>query len=183
MADLIGFGHAVQSVVTNPGPGSIWPLFISSFLNDLIGIFPFAIALAGQLLFLKGAFSVALAAKLLVFVAVPIGIGSAFGSIPLYAASYFGGKPTINKFQRVLRFKWEDVEKVNQRFKGTWYDDAIFLLLRCTPVLPSFPLDVAGGVLRMGFWPFFVLTAVGSIIRMMITLLVVGMSMHSLLQF
>jgi membrane protein DedA with SNARE-associated domain len=183
MEETLGFVQAVKNVVIDPSTASIWPLFLSSFLNDLVGIFPYALALAGQLLFLKGTFTVALMAKLLVFVAVPVGLGSAFGSLPLYAAAYFGGKPAINKFQKFLRFKWEDVEKINARFKGTWYDDAIFLLLRCTPVLPSFPLDVAGGVLRMGFWPFFVLTAVGSIIRMMVTLVVVGMSMHSLSQF
>jgi len=176
------FVQAVHSVVTDPGVGSVLPLFISSFLNDLIGIFPYALALAGQLLFLKGAFSVALAAKLLVFVAVPVGLGSAFGSIPLYYLAYFGGRPVVNKFQKYLRFKWEDVEKVSHTMRGTRYDEVIFLLLRSVPILPSIPMDLAGGLFRMGFMPFFVLTAVGSIIRMMITLLVVGLSIHGLSQ-
>lgn len=176
------FVQAVHSVVTDPGPGSMLPLFASSFLNDLIGIFPYALALAGQLLFLKGAFTVALAAKLLVFVAVPVGLGSALGSVPLYYLAYFGGRPVVNKFQKVLRFKWEDVEKVSRYLQGTWYDEIIFLFLRCTPILPSIPMDLAGGLFRMGFMPFFVLTAVGSIIRMMLTLLVVGLSMHGLSQ-
>jgi uncharacterized membrane protein YdjX (TVP38/TMEM64 family) len=51
------------------------------------------------------------------------------------------------------------------------------------PVLPSIPLDIAGGILRMPFMPFFVLTAVGSVVRMMLTLLVVGMSLAGLSQF
>ncbi len=178
----LNFLHAAQDIITEPGVGSILPLFILSFVNDLTGIFPFALVLAGQLLFLQKAFTLALAAKLLVFVAVPVGLGSAFGSLPIYALAYFGGKPAINKLHRFLHFSWEDVEKMNQRFKGTVYDEVVFLFLRCMPILPSFPLDIAGGILRMRFWPFFVLTAVGSIIRMMLTMLVVGLSMHSLSQ-
>ena len=181
MLDL-HFVEAVKDVVVNPGAGSILPLFIFSFLNDLIGIFPFAIALAGQLFFLKEPFTMALTMKLLVFVAVPVGLGSAFGSIPLYVAAYFGGKPVIKKFHRFLRFSWDDVEKVGRYFRGSWYDEIIFLLLRCVPVLPSIPLDIASGIIRMQFMPFFVLTMVGSIVRMMLTLLVVGMSLHGLSQ-
>ncbi len=175
--------QAVHDVIVNPTPASIWPLFALSFVNDLIGIFPFALVLAGQLAFLEESFSVALAAKLLVFVALPVGIGSALGSIPLYVLAYFGGKPLITRYHRIFRFSWEDVERVKNYFKGTWYDEIIFLLLRCVPVLPSIPLDIAGGMLRMSFMPFFVLTAVGSIIRMMLTLLVVGMSLAGLSQF
>lgn len=181
MSDL-HFVEAVKDVVIDPAVGSIFPLFLFSFLNDLIGIFPFAIALAGQLVFLKEPFTMALAAKLLVFVAVPVGVGSAFGSIPLYVLAYFGGKPVINKWHKFLRFSWQDVERVKSYFKGHWYDEIIFLLLRCVPILPSIPLDIYGGVFRMRFMPFFVLTAVGSIIRMMLTLLVVGLSLNGLLQ-
>lgn len=181
MVDL-HFVETVKDVVIDPSVGSMLPLFVVSFLNDLIGIFPFALALAGQLLFLKGTFTLALAMKLLVFVSVPVGLGSALGSVPLYLGAYYGGKPLIGKFHRFLHFSWNDVERISQYFKGTWYDEIIFLLLRCVPVLPSIPLDVASGIFRMQFVPFLVLTAVGSIIRMMLTLLVVGMSLHGLSQ-
>lgn len=176
------FVQAVHGLVTDPSPASVLPLFVSSFLNDLLGIFPYALALASQLLFLKDPFTAALAAKLLVFVALPVGLGSALGSVPLYYLAWFGGRPAVNKFQKVLRFKWEDVERASRYLKGTWYDEIIFFLLRCTPVLPSIPMDLAGGLFKMSFVPFFVLTAVGSIIRMMVTLLIVGLSMHGLSQ-
>jgi membrane protein DedA with SNARE-associated domain len=179
----LNFVEVVQSVVVDPNIHSFLPLFTVSFLNDLIGIFPFALVLAGQLAFLKGVFSTALAMKLLVFVAVPVGLGSALGSIPLYCLAYFGGKPLINKYEKYLHFSWNHVEKVNHYFNGTWYDEVVFFLLRCVPVLPSIPVDLASGIIRMPFVPFFVLTAVGSILRMMLTLLVVGMSLHGLSYF
>ncbi len=182
MEQSLDFVYAVQGLIIHPNVGSIVPLFISSFLNDLIGIFPFALVLAGQLLFLEVPFSLVFVVKLLVFVAVPVGVGSALGSIPLYVLAYFGGKPVIEKCHKYLHFSWQDVEKVKHYFKGTWYDEIIFLLLRCIPILPSIPLDITAGILRMRFLPFLVLTVAGSIIRMMLTLLVVGMSIQGLSQ-
>lgn len=187
MPTALHFAGMVKDTIIDPSIGSFWPLFFFAFLNDLVGLFPFAIFLAGQLVFYGGTYDLALWMKLMVFVAVPVGLGSALGSIPLYLLSYFGGKPLIIKYERffkkVFRFNWQDVEKVNTYFKGVWYDELIFLVLRCTPVLPSIPLDLAGGTLRMRFAPFFVLTVVGSIVRMMITLLAVGLSLHGLSQF
>ena len=181
MVESLDFVHSVQSIILDPNVSGIWPLFLFSFINEVAGIFPFVVVLAGQLIFLKTSFSIALVAKLLVFVSVPVGLGSAFGSMPLYAVAYFGGKPAISKFHRYLHFSWSDVERVNARFKGMWYDDIIFFLLRCVPILPSMPLNIAAGVLRMGPWPFWFLTAVGAIIRMMLTLLVVGLSIWGII--
>ena len=177
------FVQIVQDVVLDPSSGSAMVLFVSSFLNELVAIFPYAVVLAGQLFFLKDPFSIGLMAKLLVFVAVPVGVGSALGVLPIYVLAYFGGKPAINKLQRYLRFSWHDVERVNQRFKGQWYDEILFLLLRTVPVMPSFPVSIAAGIMRMRFLPYFFLTTLGFIIRMMLTLLVVGIGMQSLSQF
>lgn len=182
MNQSLDFLKVIQEVVLDPNLGSAIVLFFTSFLNELVAIFPYAVVLAGQLAFLEGQFSAALLAKLLVFVAVPVGLGSALGVVPAYALSYFGGKPAIRKFQKYLRFSWEDVEKLSRRFTGEWHDEIIFLLLRCVPILPSLPLSVVAGVLRMRFAPFFVLTVVGLTIRMMLSLLVVGVGVHGLSQ-
>jgi membrane protein YqaA with SNARE-associated domain len=174
----------ITDAIIDPSSASLVPLFLFAFLNDLIGIFPFALFLAGQLVFYQGVITLAFWMKLVVFVAVPVGIGSTVGSIPFYLLAYFGGKPLIVKYQpffkRFLRFDWQNVEKASAYFKGVWYDELIFLLLRSTPIIPSIPLDLAGGTLRMGFMPFFVLTAVGTIVRMMITLLAFSLSLHGL---
>lgn len=183
MEHTIGFLDVVQDMVLQPNFGSALILLFTSFLNELIAIFPYAVVLAGQLVFLEGDLSTAVLAKLLVFVALPVGIGSALGVIPIYVLSYFGGKPAIQKFQRYLKFSWSDVEKVSNRFTGEWYDEVIFLLLRSIPILPSLPLSIVAGIIRMRFVPYFVLSLVGFIIRMMLTLLVVGVGVHGLSQF
>jgi len=181
MEESLNIIYSVQNLILDPGKASILPLFISSLLNDILGLLPFSLVLAGQLANLSGEFNVPLLAKLLVFVSVPVGIGSAIGCLPVYAASYFGGKPLISQSQKLLRFSWADVEKVSRNFKGLWYDEVIFLLLRAIPILPSMPLNIAAGIIRMRPWPFWFLTAVGSIIRMMLTLLVVGFSLWGII--
>jgi len=180
MEQTLSVMQVVQEMVLNPNLGSSIILFFSSFLNELLGLFPYAVVLSGQLVFLEGNVTSALLAKLFVFVAIPVGVGSALGTLPVYVLSYFGGKPAIEKWGRHLRFSWKDVEKVSTRFQGAWYDELVFLLLRCLPILPSLPLNIAVGVLRMRFLPYLVLTTFGFIIRMMLTLLIVGLGTESL---
>ena len=182
MGDYFDFVKLVQDVVLDPQMASALPLALISFVNELLAVFPYVVVLAGQLFFLQDSLTVAMLAKLLVFVAVPVGLGGTLGVIPLYFLSYYGGKPIINKYHKYLRFKWEDVEKVNGYFRGRWYDEVVFLILRTIPVFPSFPVTIAAGVLRMRFMPYLVLTMVGLIVRMMLTLLIVGVGVESLSQ-
>lgn len=182
MENSLDFVKLVQEVVLDPKLSSALPLFFISFINELIGVLPFALVLAGQLFFIENSLNIAMLAKLLVFVAVPVGLGGAIGVLPLYGVAYLGGKPLIEKYHKYLRFNWNDVEKVSQKFQGRWYDEVIFLMLRTIPVLPSFPLTIAAGILRMRFMPYFVLTTVGFILRMMVTLLLIGVGIESLAQ-
>ncbi len=183
MEQTLDFIRVVQQVVLNPTFGSAIALFFVSFLNEFLVVLPYAVILAGQLFFLDDPLTLAFVSKLFIFVALPVGVGAALGCVPVYVLSYYGGRPLINRFQKYLRFSWHDVEKLSRHFRGERYDDIVFLLLRSIPILPSLPLNVAAGVLRMPFMSYFVLTAVGFIVRMMLTLLIVGLGIESLSNF
>ncbi|OHA91911.1 MAG: hypothetical protein A3J09_00155 [Candidatus Zambryskibacteria bacterium RIFCSPLOWO2_02_FULL_51_21] len=180
MQEALDILKAINSVVLEPNLTSAVVILIFAFANELLVVVPYALILSGQLLFLNEAVTPALLAKLLVFVAVPVGLGSTLGTMAFYGLAYFGGKPAVNKYHKYLHFSWNDVEKVSTRFKGVWYDEIIFLLLRVVPVLPSMPLSLVAGFFRMRFWPYFVLTAVGLIVRMLLTLLLVGVGVGGL---
>lgn len=180
MQELLNYLHLINSIVLRPDLTSAAIIFIFSSANEIIGVFPYALVLAGQLIFLNDHLTIALIAKLLVFVAAPVGLGSAIGTLALYGVAYWGGKPAIEKLHKYLRFSWQDVEKISSRFQGVWYDEIIFFALRCIPVLPSFPLTIVAGIFRMRFMPYFVLTVVGFTIRMMLTLIIVGVGVGSL---
>jgi len=105
--------------------------------------------------------------KILFFVAVPYALGTAVGSLLLYILAYLGGKPAIEKFGKYIKVSWKDVERVEKRFEGNWYDELIFLALRAAPFIPTPPLNIAAGLLRMNVFSYFILTTVGMIIRLM----------------
>ena len=174
--------RGAQGVVLDPSLRGAFVLFFLSFVNELSAFFPFAILVASQLLFMKGGLTFLFVTKLLFLVSLPIGLGSALGSLPLFAAAYWGGKPAIKKFQKRLHFSWEDVERATGRFQGKPSDEVIFFLVRCLPVLPSFPVDVGAGIVRMDPVTYFVLTAAGFGVRMFVTLLAFGLGMDQLLR-
>lgn len=180
MEEALNFLYLINDIVLRPDLASAVIIFFFALINELIGVIPYALILSGQLIFITDTLSVGMLAKLLVFVALPVGLGSTLGSLLLYYISYFGGKAAVLKYQRFLRFTWEDVEKISGRFSGAWYDEVIFLLIRSIPVVPSFPLTIVAGFFRMHFLPYFVLTVVGFTIRMMITLIVVGVGIGGL---
>lgn len=162
------FFQAIQDMVLKPDFTSAVILFWFSFVNELVAVLPYVILVSGQLLFLEAGSLPAIISKLFFFIAVPAGIGGAIGSFLVYGLAYFGGRPAIEKFKKYLRFSWDSIERVNNYFKGAWYDELIFLALRSVPVLPSLPVTVAAGILRMPPSRYFVLTVLGFTIRMMI---------------
>lgn len=180
MQEALDLLYFINDIVLRPDFTSAVLIFIFSFLNELIAVIPYALILSGQLIFINDPWTWELAVKLLVFVAVPVGVGSAFGTLPAYFLAYFGGKAAVAKLSKYVRFSWEDVERINSKFKGGWYDEVLFLFLRSIPILPSLPLSAAAGFFRMGFVPYFVLTAVGLTIRMMLTLIIIGVGVGSL---
>lgn len=174
--------YSLREVVLNPTWGSALAILSFSAVNEILALFPFAVVISGQLVFLE-VLDGSLFLKLLLMVALPVGVGSAIGTLPLYFLTYFGGRPAINKFEEYLHFSWADVEKINTRFKGQWYDEIIFLFMRSVPILPSLPVTIVAGVLRFRFPTYLLLSMAGFTLRMIITMLVVGLGIENLSKF
>src|SRR3989338_928814 len=172
LANVIQIG---ESLVLCPSFTSAFFLLLTSGINELLGGFvPYVILLSGHMIFIQAPLSLASLTQTFFFIAIPVGIGTALGSFVIYWIAYLGGKPAIEKFGKHVRLKWESVERVQSKFKGVWYDDLIFLLLRSAPFLPGLPLNVAAGLLRMRALNFLFLTTAGSVIKVMITCVLVG---------
>ena len=166
--------QVIQDMVLKPDLASAFIIFWFSFLNELVALLPYVTVISGQVLFLNSHLSFTLLSKLLFLIAIPAGIGGALGSLLTYSVTYIGGKPAIDKFGKYLRLSWSDVEKVTVKFKGAWYDELLFLALRSIPVLPSLPVNLAAGVLRMRPMTYFILTLIAFIIRMMIMFIIMS---------
>ncbi len=172
------FVKLIQDVVLHPTWTSAIALLVTSTLNELVALLPYNVILSGQTLFLQDAPSLSIFIKLSIFVVVPISIGATLGSLPSYGLAYFGGKPAIDKFSKYLKFSWDSVERLKTKFKGTWYDEIIFLILRAVPFVPGLPVNILAGIIRMRPVPYLVLTLAGNIVDMLLLLIFFGFGAH-----
>jgi len=174
------FIQLIQDVVLRPNFASAVVLFVVTLINESFSVLPYSVILPGQLLLLEGPLSTFVFVKLSLFVAVPVGLGAALGSLPIYGLAYFGGKPAIERFGKYFRVSWNGIEKMESKFKGSWYDEILFLILRSIPLMPSLPINAAAGILRMRLAPYLVLTVAGNIIKMLVMFMFVGFGVEVL---
>ena len=179
MESFLALFESLQDLVVNPTWGSALILALASTVNEVVAIFPLSIVISTQLIF-TDSLTLTLILKLIFLVSIPVGIGSAIGTLPLFYLSYFGGRKAIEKFKSHLRFSWSDVEKVNSKFQGQWYDEILFVFIRALPIIPSIPLTIVAGIVRMSFGKYLVLTIVGLSIRMIFSLLIFGIGFINL---
>lgn len=143
-------------------------------LAEVLGAFPTSVVLAGQMLLLEGELPLSLFIQISLLVSLPIGIGTALGSLPHYGLAYFGGKPAIEKFKKYTRVSWEDIENFEIKFFRRWYDELVFLAFRVLPLIPTVPINLLAGILRMKLSTYLILTIVGITLRMVIITLIFG---------
>ena len=183
MLETLAPVYSLREVVVNPTLFTALALLVFSALNEIIALFPFSIVIASQVAFIVGGMDTSLFIQLIFLVAVPVGVGSALGTLPLYALSYFGGRPAINKYEKYLKFSWHDIEKLGLYLNGGWYEEILIVVLRSIPLIPSIPVTIATGIIRVKFIKYILLTTLGFILRMILTLLIMGFSLGNLFKF
>ena len=164
----------INDAMLNPTMLSAVWLFIIFLLGEAVAFLPLTIVLTSPVAFLQGSLTAALLTKILFLVAMPVGIGVAIGSIWLYGLAYWGGKPAIDKYGKYLYISWKEIEKAEEKLRNKNYDSLILLGLRTIPFLPTLPVSIAAGMLRMRIVPYVIFTAIGMIVRVMLMVLVIG---------
>ncbi len=71
----------------------------------------------------------------------------------------------VPRFGKYIGVKHEDLEHFGEHFKGTWKDEILLLVLRSIPVMPSTPISLLCGILKINLRTFFVATYAGFYIR------------------
>ena len=165
----------LSNATLDPGFSVIFWSFLATFLGEVIAPIPSTLVFVAPLVLLQGELSVLIFIKLVIFVAIPMAIGTVVGSYLLYGIAYYGGKPAIDKFKKYLRFSWEDIERLEGKFKNNWYDEALFLLIRTTPLVPTMPLNILAGLLRMNIVSYSLLTFLGTVMKVAIMVLIFGL--------
>lgn len=71
----------------------------------------------------------------------------------------------LGKWGKFLGVSHKEVEKIGTQLSGGWKDDLIMLALRAVPIIPTAPVSIIAGVLKINLRTFFWSTAVGYTFR------------------
>lgn len=148
-------------------PLGIPGVFAASIIEEIIAIIPSSIVQMGAgLLFLGGApWGVDACITLLTHVMLPAAFGVMVGSLPIYYAAYYGGKPIIDRFGRWVGVSWGDVEQAQSRFAASGREELFIFICRALPIMPSVVITTFSGVVRVRFATYLLYTFLGTLVR------------------
>ncbi len=99
-------------------------------------------------------------------IVLPGAIASTLGSYFAYGIAYWGGKPMIDRWCKLIGFDWGDVLRMENYLKGrvNW----MIFLLRALPIVPLSLISAGAGVLHLPLKDFTIWTFVGSVPRCLV---------------
>ena len=143
-----------------------WSVFAGVIIESVIVPIPSPLIIMGAGFILISADLTFFAAlvPILLQIVLPGAVASTLGAYIGYAIGYYGGKPMVDRWERLLGFSWKDVESLEKRFRDGQVNTTIFFL-RALPVFPLSVISAAAGLLRLPVKQFSLWTFYGTIPR------------------
>ena len=101
----------------------------------------------------------------LIIVALIGAAGRVVGTTFLYVLADFFEDIVFGRFGDFLGVSHREVEQIGSRFNGTARDYLTLIVLRSIPVMPSSPISVVCGLIKLNYRVFAIGTAIGSVFR------------------
>lgn len=142
------------------------PLELSSFLGGLIEEIiapipsPFVMAAVGSAAFAQGRAFVSL-----LILALVGSLGKTLGAWVIYGIADKLEDVVVGKLGRFLGVSHQEVEGIGKHFQGGWKDDLILFVLRALPIVPSSPVSVVCGIIKVNLRTYLVSTLAGNFFR------------------
>lgn len=157
----------IQQLIATYG---VWGVFAATIIEEVIAPIPSALVplAAGFFLLPPDASLAAVTLRALLVIALPVSLGVTIGSMVLYVIAYFGGKPAVDRYGKILGVKWKDVEAIEARMTRGRRDEIALFTLRMVPIIPGVAVSVFCGAVRYPIKTFIVITAFGSALRALI---------------
>ncbi|MCC7522790.1 VTT domain-containing protein [Candidatus Uhrbacteria bacterium] len=92
-------------------------------------------------------------------------LGKLFGAWVLYAAADKLEDVLVPRFGKFFGITHQQIEELGKRFTGGWKDDLLLAFIRSLPVMPSAPVSIACGAIKMNLRTFLIGTALGTFVR------------------
>lgn len=143
-----------------------WSVFIGVMIESIIVPIPSPIVImgAGFLLISPEINAAEALIPITLLIVLPGSVASTLGAYIGYGIGYLGGKPLVDRWKGFLGFGWEDVEKLERRFRAGQVNASIFFL-RALPIFPLSVISAAAGLFRLPLKQFSLWTFYGTIPR------------------
>lgn len=151
--------------------------FIGSFLEEIIAPIPSPLVTtaAGTLAEAQGYMPIAL----LLFGCIAA-LGKTLGSLLIYVVADKAEDFLLIRIGPRIGVTHADVEKIGSYLRGSIRDYFFLIFIRTLPIVPSLPISVAAGVIKIKLSLYISTTFIGSFLRSMIFLIIgyVGFSAY-----
>lgn len=161
---MTGILNWIMELMRSHGSLSV---FVGVMLEQIIVPIPSPMIIMGAgAVLIDPSFSwVQAAASTFLVIVIPGTIASTIGSFIGYGIGYWGGKPLVLKCQKFLDLSWEDIERMEEKFRRNKSEGWGLFLLRAIPVFPLSLVSAFGGLIRIKPVPFTLYTFLGSAVR------------------
>lgn len=137
-------------------------VFVGTFAEEIIAPIPspFVMMLAGSLAYVRDYSLIRIG--LLVLIST---VGKTLASWILYIIADKLEDVLVLRFGKFFGITHEQIESIGGKLSKGWKDDLLIILARAFPIIPSAPVSIACGVLKVNLRSFLLGTFVGTIFR------------------
>lgn len=141
--------------------------FVGAFIEEIIAPIPSPVVmtLAGSLAQSQGQ-----VLYYLVWLALVGAIGKTIGSLILYIVIDKADNWFLAKFGKFLGISAKGVESIGKYFNKGWRDDLLLIVLRALPIIPTAPVSIGCGLIKLNLKTYLRGTFIGVLIRNLIYL-------------
>lgn len=139
-----------------------WFAFVGAFLEEIIAPIPspFVMTTSGSIAASQNA-----TVATLLLVAVVASLGKTIASYLVYVISDRAEDLVVNRFGKYIGVNHKEIEKLGKYLNKGWRDDLILFALRAIPIMPTAPVSVIAGVIKLNMRTYLFGTFFGNIVR------------------
>lgn len=154
---FIDFLHRSAEILPLP-----WFTFFGALLEEVVAPIPspLVMTLAGSL-----AASAGSAVTYLGFIALVGAVGKTLGSYFVYVIADKGEDIVMGKFGKFLGVSSKEVEIIGKHLNKGWQDDVVLFLLRAVPIIPTAPVSLVCGLIKLNLRTYLTATFLGTLVR------------------
>ncbi len=154
---VINLLHQISGILPLP-----WFTFLGALIEEVIAPVPspLVMTLAGSL-----AASQNSTWTYLVVLALFGSIGKTIGSYLIYVISDKGEDFVLNKLGKLLGVSHKEVEAIGKHLNKGWQDNLVLFLLRAVPIMPTAPVSIVCGLIKINLRTYLVSTFLGTLVR------------------